>query len=489
MTDCIEEGLLQTYIDGELPAVEHERVQAHLDGCDACASRADELRATAAHIGSLLASYAENSDAHTALTALMQAVSPVPATHARMPGAPSPDPHPAVSPRAVPRRGWALAMAGFGVAAVMMLAFWLSGMFQAASSPGDQSHLNGVPPNPVSRPAGSETPTTFTQTLQSFVPDGKVRHLVFEEVEEGTSRQKVIEEVWLTNGPDHPLLYRTVSPDGDWQLVGKDGVWTYLGHQARVRTQVTRLTGAATAADVIFKTAYDPLHFDRYVASERSIGDILNMPGGSMTATTNGNRPANLLEYTRGLFTSLIPEAGSTPIVVFPGLSTDGNNISGWEQPINEYDQDSGLWFKVAPITPEVYQMPVPPTPNTGRPIPLVDVPIGGWQITAPQVVELRIWLDKDTHQVLQQTTTRQLSGFKSGDDGTPVPVEQTTIETRTLAVDELLDPSEVPAGMFEPKVPEGFQVMELGHTFTRVLPARPTPSFLPTVTPIPYNP
>jgi hypothetical protein len=103
--------------------------------------------------------------------------------------------------------------------------------------------------------------------------------------------------------------------------------------------------------------------------------------------------------------------------------------------------------------------------------------------------VECRIWLDKDTYQVLQQTTTRRLSGLTRGDNGTPVPVQQTTIETRKLTVDELLEPSDVPTDMFEPKVPEGFQLMELGHAFTRVLPARPTPAFLPTITPIPYNP
>jgi hypothetical protein len=490
MTQCIDGGLLQAYVDNELPPAERARVQVHLTVCPACTTRAGELRTTTAQVADLLAAYTGTPDAHIALAAAMQGANIAPATVARvvstMPASP---PAPLVTRAAVPRPRWGLAMAGLGLAGVLLLAFWLSGMFQAASPHNDSTVLTGVPADPVSRPAGSETPATITQTLQSFVPDGKVRHLVFEEVEEGLAQQKVIEEVWLTNGPDHPLLYRTVSPYGDWQLVGKDAVWTYLAHQPRVQMQITRLTGTATGSDVIFKTAYDPLHFDRYVASGRSIDDILHMPGASMTASTDVNRPATVLEYTRGSFTSLVPAPGSTPIVDFASLSTDGNNISGWEQPLTAYDQDSGLMLKVAPMTPEVYQMPVPPTPDTGRPVPLVDVPAGEWQATAPQVVECRIWLDKDAYQVLQQTTTRRLSGIKRGDTGTPVPVEQTIVETRKLVVDELLEPSEVPAGMFEPNVPEGFQLMELGHTFTRVLPTRPTPAFLPTVTPIPYNP
>jgi hypothetical protein len=487
MTPCIEEGLLQAYIDDELPSAERERVQAHLSGCPACTTRARELRATAAHIGTLLATYSGTPDARTALATAMQLASIAPASPAH--GAANLPTAPTVAiPRGVlPRRGWGLAMTGVGVAAMLLLVFWLSGMFQAASTPGDLVQFNGVPADPLSRPADSRTPLPAGQALSSFVPQGKVRHLVFEETTEGATQPKVTEEVWLTNGPDHPLLYRTVSPPGDWQLVGKDAVWTYLAHQPRVQMQITRLTGIATGGDVIFKTAYDPLHFDRYVASERSIDDILHMPGASMTASANGNRPTTLLEYTRGSFTSLVPAPGSTPILDFASLSTDGNNISGWEQPLTAYDQDSGLMLKVAPMTPEVYQMPVPSTPDTGRPVPLVDVPVGEWQATAPQVVECRIWLDKDAYQVLQQTTTRRLSGIKRVDNGTPVPVEQTIVETRKLVVDELLDPAEVPADIFEPQVPEGFQVMELGHTFTRVLPTRPTPAFLPTVTPIPY--
>jgi hypothetical protein len=322
------------------------------------------------------------------------------------------------------------------------------------------------------------------------VPDGKVRHLVFEETTEGVTQQKKTEEVWLVNGPEHPLLYRAVSPYGDWQLVGADAVWTYMSHRPSIQLQVNRLTGTVTGDNLIFKTAYDPQHFDRFLASERSISDILKMPGGSMTASTSGDRPAMLLEYTRGIGTMLIPKAGRTPIVVFPGLSTEGNHISGWEQPLTAYDYDSGLSLKVAPTTPETYHAPIAPTPDATRPAPRVDVPAdGGWQVTAPETVECRIWLDKDTRQVLQEAITRRLSGVKAGDNGTPVPVEQTTVVTRKLVVDELLEPSDIPAGLFEPNVPEGFQVMELGHTFTRVLPARPTPAFLPTVTPIPYNP
>ena len=486
MTHCIEVGHLQAYIDGELPVAEHERVDAHLDRCDACASRADELRATDAHIRSLLAAYAGTPDARTALAAAMRSISPAPADDARMFGAPSPDPHPAVSPRPMPRRGWTVAMAGFGVAAVMLLVFWLSGMFQAASSPGDQSYLNGVPSDPVSRPAGSETPTTFTQTLQSFVPDGKVRHLVFEEVEEGTSRQKMIEEVWLTNGSDHPLMYRAVSPYGDWQLVGADAVWSYLGGRPSVQGRITRLTNGTESARVIFKTAYDPLHFDRFLASDPSVSNILSMPGAGAKAVTIDGRAATLLEYNRDNALRTWPNAGRTPIVGFSSLSTDADTLLGWQPRLSAQDPNSGLTFRVAPSTPEVVYLPPFPTP-TGSPVLRVDTPPGGWQVTGPEIVSCRVWFDSNTRQVLQQTTTRRLSGFRIGDNGTTVAVEQIITESRKLVVDELLDPSGVRPGTFDLAVPDGYQVLELGYTFAHPVPAEPTPAFVPTVTPIPY--
>jgi hypothetical protein len=486
MTNCIEEGTLQAYIDGELLPSELERVQSHLGGCAACSARADDLRATGSHIGSLLAAYAGPPDPRTALAAAMRSISPVPATHARISSA-SPSGLPAaVSPRAAPRRGWGLAMAGFGVAAAMLLAFWVSGMFQAASSPAESPQINGVPADPVSRPAGVGTPENLSETLKSFVPQGKVRHLVFEEVEEGTSRQKVIEEVWLTNGVDHPLLYRAVSPYGSWQLVGKDAVWTYLGERPAVQGRITRLVDGSASDRVIFKTSYDLLHFDRYVASDESVNNILAMPRADTAAATIDGRAVTVLEYDRDNALRTWPNAGRTPIVGFSSLSTDADTLLGWQPRLSAQDPNSGLTFRVAPSTPEVVYLPPFPTP-TASPALRVDIPPGGWQVTGPEIVSCQVWLDSNTRQVLQQTTTRRLSGFRIGDNGTPVAVEQIITESRKLVVDELLDPSEMRLGVFDLAVPEGYRVLELGYTFARPVPAEPTPAFVPTVTPIPY--
>jgi hypothetical protein len=313
-------------------------------------------------------------------------------------------------------------MAGFGLAAVLLLAFWLSGMFQAVSPHNDSTVLTGVPSDPVSRPAGSETPAIITQTLQSFVPDGKVRHLVFEEVEERASQQKVIEEVWLANGPDHPLLYRTVSPYGDWQLLGKDAVWSYLAGRHAVQGRVARLMDGTASPNVIFKTSYDPLHFDRFLASDTSVNNILAMPGASIAPATIDGRAATLLEYNRDNALRTWPNAGSTPIVGFSGLSTDGDTLLGWQPRLTAQDPNSGFMFKVAPSTPELVYLPPFPTP-TASPALRGGIPDDGWQVTGPEIVECRIWLDSDTHQVLQQTTTRRLSGLKMDDNGTPVAV------------------------------------------------------------------
>jgi len=42
---CDQSQLLSAYLDGELPAAEAARVQAHLAACPACSAEADELRA------------------------------------------------------------------------------------------------------------------------------------------------------------------------------------------------------------------------------------------------------------------------------------------------------------------------------------------------------------------------------------------------------------------------------------------------------------
>jgi hypothetical protein len=68
MTNCIDDGRLRAYLDGELPALERAAVGAHIAGCPSCRAELDNQRALAAQARALLATPAP--DPHAALARL-----------------------------------------------------------------------------------------------------------------------------------------------------------------------------------------------------------------------------------------------------------------------------------------------------------------------------------------------------------------------------------------------------------------------------------
>ena len=53
MSSCWNPGTLEDYVDGELPADEHERVERHLEGCEACRRAVAERRRLARAVSEL----------------------------------------------------------------------------------------------------------------------------------------------------------------------------------------------------------------------------------------------------------------------------------------------------------------------------------------------------------------------------------------------------------------------------------------------------
>src|SRR6266550_544916 len=53
--NCVDEGRLRAYLDGELPVAERDDVARHLAGCPECERQAAALRETTATVGGTLA--------------------------------------------------------------------------------------------------------------------------------------------------------------------------------------------------------------------------------------------------------------------------------------------------------------------------------------------------------------------------------------------------------------------------------------------------
>ncbi|MBC8077688.1 MAG: zf-HC2 domain-containing protein, partial [Chloroflexales bacterium] len=70
MTNCYDEGQLRAYLDGELPALEHAALGAHLAGCVACQDRLGHQRALVARVRSLLPASPTVPDTRAALAQL-----------------------------------------------------------------------------------------------------------------------------------------------------------------------------------------------------------------------------------------------------------------------------------------------------------------------------------------------------------------------------------------------------------------------------------
>jgi hypothetical protein len=70
MTECIDDGQLRAYLDGELPPIERAAVGAHLAGCAACQARLATQRAVAAQARALLVAPSPTPDPHAALARL-----------------------------------------------------------------------------------------------------------------------------------------------------------------------------------------------------------------------------------------------------------------------------------------------------------------------------------------------------------------------------------------------------------------------------------
>jgi anti-sigma factor RsiW len=67
--------LLTEYLDGALPPDEKAAVDAHLDGCDACQTYLDQIRATIAALGSVPVETLSDSACDTLLAAFAERTS------------------------------------------------------------------------------------------------------------------------------------------------------------------------------------------------------------------------------------------------------------------------------------------------------------------------------------------------------------------------------------------------------------------------------
>jgi hypothetical protein len=137
---------------------------------------------------------------------------------------------------------------------------------------------------------GSATPST-EELMREFVPPGKVRHLVIEHTYSSTSLLDpgvtfqpsgvVTQNVWLTNGPSHLLMYTTFTTNNPetstpamW--VTNDAVYDYK----------------AGSTTTVLKYPYNPDYAARYTPDTKIITSWLELPNSSIVGySTLQGRP------------------------------------------------------------------------------------------------------------------------------------------------------------------------------------------------------
>jgi outer membrane lipoprotein-sorting protein len=266
--------------------------------------------------------------------------------------------------RREPSRGFRLVFQGLALALVMVTVLWLSFLL----SGGDRA----------------------AKPQESFVPAGKVRHLVISHSVADTvypvgsatvytNTTSRTEDVWLTNGKSHLLGKTSIdSPEMQRQYVWveEDSVYDYTPGL------FTGPRGDEIVREV-YKYPYDPRHLELYVPNDMNY--LLTMPDAVIVGEdTLDGRPVTMVE-----------------------------SIAEKPEPL--------------------------PPPDAGK--------------ENRQVFDYRLWVDKETGQVLQrQHTMTSIEGPRTG---------QVTIFTFRVVKNELLEATAFPPDFFTFKLPEGAKVLE----------------------------
>ena len=201
LKECYDEALLKSYLDKELSTDERKEVDAHLSDCTGCRKRLDDLQSLAREVNALLEQHMDVEDARMAFARLrvaqrtngtaakVQAAQPFQAQVPTWERA-----SPVAATTSMPRGLSRVAMTGFGVALVIVLALGLVALF-APTIPG--ASIND---------AGNG----------EFLPAGKVRHMILTgtlyttQVGAKSALSQTTEEhreaFWLAAGKDHALM-------------------------------------------------------------------------------------------------------------------------------------------------------------------------------------------------------------------------------------------------------------------------------------------
>ncbi len=457
-SQCVDEGTLRAYIDGELATAESMEVGEHIQGCAVCRLSLSEQQLVISQVSGLLKSYLRVS-MPTIETAFESAVVGSPISGLSKVKASREQVNEVDRPVRLwePRRGW-LAM-GMGVAALaclVLLAFVLPGFLRAQGDVSAPDLPAGSMIVSVSQPSDKE----FTP----FVPAGKVRHIVVDYITEYTgvvqpaSSQSV--EVWLANGQEHLLMRKitqTVGAPPQYQsefVVNDEAAWYYNP------AVVVTYDGSTTLSDrqnddgaVGYRMDYSPEFLAPYVPDPGIISDLLEQSNTQVTGNgTLDDRPYELVESLGNVWQgaridrlSSLTTWSTMPVLQISKLFADPDYV--WVS-------------RAGSVPPGVHVTPEPSLP------PIVTL-LTGIASTHSSNVDYSLWVDSETGRVLQAQAKTRI--FMTGDDGT-TETEGYERQTMKIRTDELLDVSQVSSDLFAFSVPEGRQVDRAVPVFVRLV-------------------
>ncbi len=234
-------------------------------------------------------------------------------------------------------RGLRWVSVGLGLAAMLVLAFWLSGQFSSRTSRGIISDPSG---------GGSASTRTLpggtaTRVVQgdAFVPTGNVRHIILvgsqtitDTTGKATTEEVHREEFWLAPGQNHYLMRSYVPQSGVWTLLDDDSYYEYDPQNG----------------DTVTRYSFDPKYQASVVPDPNIITDTLQMPGArSLGETIWNGRRALLIELSND-------SAGTDEAVGAKGTPSGSNGTQEADSsPVNMYwiDLETNQILQVEIIT------------------------------------------------------------------------------------------------------------------------------------------
>lgn len=429
---CFDEGTLKAYSDNALSPIDKARVDEHLQSCALCKLTLSEQQSASKQVQSLLSTYLQANvpDAKAALTntisrspvsrPMRNSAQSAPLSSRQIPSRISP---------ARPRRTLPAMLAmGLGLAATLVVAFWLIGFLR--QSGGALADLS----------------------KGEFVPQGKVRHLVYTHSYDYSSATGGIapttneqEDVWLADGKDHLLMYRTLSGHPDaWLLVNDNGAYIY-STQGQWAIQWEKGYGISTDP-VIARTPYDRRYLAWYLPGSNDVTSFFR----NTSAPVNGE---NVNGRDTLVFEMLDNMTADSKVLPYGRTATSVN----LRQPFQFLGASTQPWGSVVG-----YNLEGTPQPHPSE-TPDVTTNYSVNRIWSTRM-DYKIWVDKATNQVLQQQFVQRSTG-----DGEQGNVMTSTI---TLSEAELLDEQAVPAGLFTLNVPRNATQIDASAVFV--------PDFLP---------